>query len=119
MGTNGIIFVATSLSCFVAVLAIQCYKCGEYNDGVGSITPCINFTYMKLIDCPQREHRYCIKYQSEGSVVRDCVGNCQEKETWGTRTLCCTENGCNSSEPLQFSLINISLALVVAFVMTH
>lgn len=32
---------------------IRCYKCGQYNEGVGSITPCINYTaHMHLKECP-------------------------------------------------------------------
>lgn len=42
------------------VAALQCYQCGMYNEGVGSITPCLNHTHTKLIDCPKIEHRYCI-----------------------------------------------------------
>ncbi|KAF3429903.1 hypothetical protein E2986_10944 [Frieseomelitta varia] len=33
--------------------SLKCYKCGQYNEGVGSITPCINYTaHMDLKDCP-------------------------------------------------------------------
>ncbi|KAF7288038.1 hypothetical protein GWI33_000092 [Rhynchophorus ferrugineus] len=60
-------------------MALQCFHCGQYNEGVGSITPCINDTYMKLKDCPPREINYCIKYISEGTIVRDCVPRCTEK----------------------------------------
>ncbi|KAK9881686.1 hypothetical protein WA026_017203 [Henosepilachna vigintioctopunctata] len=63
-----------------AAMALQCYKCGMYNDGVGSITPCINDTNMPLLVCPDKDHKYCIKYQSEGSTVRDCVAACTERE---------------------------------------
>ncbi|KAI4497860.1 hypothetical protein M0802_006976 [Mischocyttarus mexicanus] len=39
---------------------IRCYKCGQYNEGVGSITPCINFTaHMDLKDCPPNSE-WCI-----------------------------------------------------------
>ncbi|KAK0159307.1 hypothetical protein PV328_010198 [Microctonus aethiopoides] len=58
---------------------LSCYKCGQYNDGVGSITPCINSTaQMHLQECPPSA-AWCIKYVSEGSTVRDCVPNCVEK----------------------------------------
>ncbi|KAK0162779.1 hypothetical protein PV327_006525 [Microctonus hyperodae] len=74
---------------------LSCYKCGQYNDGVGSITPCINSTaQMHLQECPPSA-AWCIKYVSEGSTVRDCVPNCVEKEAWSTRTYCCHEDGCN------------------------
>lgn len=42
------------------VSALQCYQCGMYNEGVGSITPCLNQTHAKLIECPNPGHRYCI-----------------------------------------------------------
>ncbi|KAL2744391.1 lymphocyte antigen 6D isoform X1 [Vespula maculifrons] len=48
---------------------IRCYKCGQYNEGVGSITPCINFTVqMGLKDCPPTSE-WCIfgkKNEKEG-----------------------------------------------------
>lgn len=49
--------------CCVAVaaaLALSCHKCGQYNDGVGSITPCINSSYMVLKECPSPDYQYCI-----------------------------------------------------------
>ncbi|KAL1488550.1 hypothetical protein ABEB36_015013 [Hypothenemus hampei] len=79
--------VLTFLSC---TMALQCYKCGQYNDGVGSITPCINETYTKLITCSQRSSGYCIKYMSEGTIVRDCVHKCTEK---GILSPCCKRHG--------------------------
>lgn len=55
------LLLATFFSCLLALtVGLQCYKCGEYNDGVGSITPCINYTHMKLIECPSRDHTDCI-----------------------------------------------------------
>lgn len=39
---------------------IRCYKCGQYNEGVGSITPCINYTaHMHLKECPSSA-KWCI-----------------------------------------------------------
>ncbi|XP_030749238.1 uncharacterized protein LOC115877216 [Sitophilus oryzae] len=69
---------------------------------VGSITPCINDTYMQLRDCPLREINFCIKYISEGTIVRDCVPRCTEKDNWdwNSRTFCCQEDGCNAAEGL-------------------
>lgn len=44
--------------------ALQCYQCGQYNDGVGSITPCPNYTEtaanLFLKDCPKSTDKYCI-----------------------------------------------------------
>ncbi|OXU31861.1 hypothetical protein TSAR_014089 [Trichomalopsis sarcophagae] len=38
---------------------LSCYKCGQYNDGVGSITPCINYTATQLQECPKTS-KHCI-----------------------------------------------------------
>ncbi|XP_017770015.1 PREDICTED: uncharacterized protein LOC108557840 [Nicrophorus vespilloides] len=111
------VFVLTLV--FGAAMALQCMKCGQYNDGVGSITPCINYTHMQLINCPSSEHVYCIKYISEGSTVRDCVGKCTEKQFLSTRTYCCTEDGCNSS-PTSGALAFLTITLVaLALVLIH
>lgn len=61
-------------ACVLAILtasaaALQCYQCGQYNDGIGSITPCINETHMELKECPSLDHVYCIVSTSEGGVV--------------------------------------------------
>lgn len=44
--------------------ALQCYKCGMYNDGVGSITPCLNYSessaHLHLKECPRKTDKYCI-----------------------------------------------------------
>ncbi|RZF41787.1 hypothetical protein LSTR_LSTR005249 [Laodelphax striatellus] len=84
-------------SAVVPTLTLRCYQCGQYNDGVGSITPCINYTErLHLKDCPTKLSQNCIKYVSEGSTVRDCAAECVEKgEAWGTKIYCCREDGCN------------------------
>ncbi|KYQ48411.1 hypothetical protein ALC60_12547 [Trachymyrmex zeteki] len=58
------------------------------------------------------------KYVSEGSIVRDCVPHCVEKEAWSTRTYCCQQDGCNSGPSLTASsstyfVLAISLAVFV------
>lgn len=47
-------------SFFASSLALQCYQCGQYNEGVGSITPCINQSHMVLKECPSENHKFCI-----------------------------------------------------------
>lgn len=59
-GFNFAVCFGVFVGFFSVVTALQCYQCGMYSDGVGSITPCLNHTHTKLIDCPSREHRYCI-----------------------------------------------------------
>ncbi|XP_011170129.1 uncharacterized protein LOC105203073 isoform X2 [Solenopsis invicta] len=103
--------------CIGVAHGIRCYKCGQYNEGVGSITPCINYTAHMLIECPP-SNEWCIKYVSEGSTVRDCVPHCTEKEHWSTKTYCCQQDGCNSGLSLTASsstyfVLAISLAVLM------
>ncbi|XP_076241172.1 U-scoloptoxin(05)-Sm1a [Calliopsis andreniformis] len=108
-----ILFVAL-LVCIGVAHGIRCYKCGQYNEGVGSITPCINYTaHMHLKECPPSAE-WCIKYVSEGSTVRDCVPTCVEKEAWSTRTYCCQQDGCNSGPSLTSSSTLVYLAVSMA-----
>ncbi|XP_018908945.2 uncharacterized protein [Bemisia tabaci] len=94
--------------------ALRCYQCGEYNDGVGSITPCLNYTANHLKECPSRLSLNCVKYVSEGSTVRDCAADCNERtQSWGTRIYCCQEDGCNSSSRFQSSYFLIVSAFVL------
>ncbi|EZA53257.1 hypothetical protein X777_06336 [Ooceraea biroi] len=70
-----------------------------------------------LIDCSASDE-WCIKYVSEGSIVRDCVPHCVEKEAWSTRTYCCQQDGCNSGPSLVASsstcfALAITLAVLV------
>ncbi|CAD0205556.1 unnamed protein product [Chrysodeixis includens] len=53
------VFVLLSLA--AASSAIKCWKCGQYSDGVGSITPCSNRTATRLEECPSNA-KYCIIY---------------------------------------------------------
>lgn len=92
------------LGSVVPSTGLRCYRCGQYTDGVGSITPCLNFTPQHLQECPEEMNTSCIKFVSEGSVVRDCIDHCTEKETWGAQTFCCDEDACNSSDHQTLSL---------------
>lgn len=60
MSANYVIFALVTFCLFTSSIALQCWLCGQYNDGVGSITPCINYTHMVLKECPTREHTFCI-----------------------------------------------------------
>lgn len=61
--SNSIVFVFLS-SIIVASNALQCYQCGQYNDGVGSITPCLNYSvnlaHLHLKSCPRASDKFCI-----------------------------------------------------------
>lgn len=48
-----------------SVAALDCIQCGEYNDdGVGAITPCLNYSdalaHRYLKKCPRTAHKFCI-----------------------------------------------------------
>lgn len=65
MAINRYLLIAISLLT-LSVLAhgLKCYQCGQYNDGVGSITPCLNYTEQSapkhLKDCPRSSDAHCI-----------------------------------------------------------
>ncbi|XP_063237808.1 uncharacterized protein LOC134539581 [Bacillus rossius redtenbacheri] len=107
-GGYALLVLALLCSCVVPSSGISCYMCGQYTDGVGSITPCLNLTAANLKECPESAN-FCIKYVSEGSVVRDCVEQCTEKEAWGTKQYCCAEHGCNSAPRRSQSAALLSL----------
>ncbi|XP_016981991.1 uncharacterized protein LOC108046662 [Drosophila rhopaloa] len=95
---------------------LKCHMCGQYNEGVGSITPCTNYTkdiaHLYLKECTKKSEKFCVKYVSELSTVRDCATECQEKEIWETQTYCCTEDGCNSGTHLAYSVILLTLPII-------
>lgn len=45
-------------------LALSCYQCGQYNEGVGSITPCLIYSEPldkeHLKSCPRGNDQFCI-----------------------------------------------------------
>ncbi|XP_017122786.1 uncharacterized protein LOC108143081 [Drosophila elegans] len=95
---------------------LKCHMCGQYNEGVGSITPCSNYTkdiaHLYLKECTKKSEKFCVKYVSELSTVRDCATECQEKEIWETQTYCCTEDGCNSGTHLAYSVVLLTLPIL-------
>ncbi|KAK1125850.1 hypothetical protein K0M31_005388 [Melipona bicolor] len=53
--------------------SLKCYKCGQYNEGVGSITPCINYTaHMDPKDCPP-EAEWCIQPKKLDKSPKACL----------------------------------------------
>ncbi|XP_048513909.1 lymphocyte antigen 6G [Athalia rosae] len=106
--------------CIGTTQGLNCFICGQYNDGVGSITPCINYTaQMHLNECPSTSS-WCIKYVSEGSIVRDCVPDCHEKESWSTKTYCCQEDGCNSAPGMTSTSVTVCvLAAMLTLLIQH
>ena len=59
-----VIIVLFMLKASQTVNALKCYQCGQYNDGVGSITPCLNysepFAHLHLKECPRSSDKFCI-----------------------------------------------------------
>lgn len=53
-----LIFTVTSTN------GLQCYQCGQFNDGVGSITPCLNYSettaHLHLKECPGKGDKFCV-----------------------------------------------------------
>lgn len=43
---------------------LQCYQCGQFNDGVGSITPCLNYSesnaHLHLKECSRKSDKFCV-----------------------------------------------------------
>ncbi|KYN34891.1 hypothetical protein ALC56_10859 [Trachymyrmex septentrionalis] len=74
---------------------------------------------LSVVSCRSNDFSHLFqKYVSEGSIVRDCVNKCVEKEAWSTRTYCCQQDGCNSGPSLTASsstyfVLAISLAVFV------
>ncbi|XP_028037024.1 uncharacterized protein LOC114248101 [Bombyx mandarina] len=113
--------LATALvvvSLAVAASSIRCWKCGQYSDGVGSITPCSNRSAARLDECP-KDSKFCIKYVSELTTVRDCVPTCSEKEWWGARTYCCDSDECNGAITLSGINAAFFFALLSVIIFVH
>ncbi|XP_041985360.1 ly-6/neurotoxin-like protein 1 [Aricia agestis] len=112
--SSALLSLALVVSLAAATAGIKCWQCGQYSDGVGSITPCNNRSAARLNQCPP-DAKYCIKYVSELTVVRDCVPTCSEKEWWGARTFCCDTDECNGA----FTLTPAVALIVAAFLYAH
>lgn len=71
---------------------IRCYKCGQYNEGVGSITPCINYTAHMLMECSSSDE-WCIVSTSTYIIFHFNLSNGTTRSiSWNTiaisRKLC-------------------------------
>ncbi|KAH8295322.1 hypothetical protein KR018_009990 [Drosophila ironensis] len=111
-----LVAIALCSGCFSFADGLKCHMCGQYNEGVGSITPCTNYTkeiaHLYLKECTKKSEKFCVKYVSELSTVRDCATECVEKEIWETQTYCCTEDGCNSGTQLAYSVVLLILPIL-------
>lgn len=56
---------------------LKCYKCGQYNEGVGSITPCLNYSeqhqHLYLKECSKKSDNYCVVSELKSSYTRDII----------------------------------------------
>lgn len=57
-------FVILLVSMIITTNGLQCHICGQFNDGVGSITPCLNYTkenaHLHLKECPRKTDKFCV-----------------------------------------------------------
>lgn len=67
MASQSSLFLCVVLLLVFMVLStngLQCHICGQFNDGVGSITPCLNYTetnaHLHLKDCPRKTDKFCV-----------------------------------------------------------
>lgn len=80
---NKLLFIILLIKSSLFVDALKCYQCGMYNDGVGSITPCLNYTettapnYLK--DCPKSSDNYCIVSFAQFFMHCVCVPFCSRQ----------------------------------------
>ncbi|KAL5289609.1 hypothetical protein ACFFRR_009585 [Megaselia abdita] len=48
------------------VNGLKCHMCGQYNEGGGSITPCLNYSDVQasnfLKECTKPTDKYCVVY---------------------------------------------------------
>lgn len=81
MAVNYSIVIVLITSAVVVSNALQCFQCGQYNDGVGSITPCLNYSdhlaHLHLKDCTRSSDKYCIvsiaKYNQQQKKNCNCL----------------------------------------------
>ncbi|CRK87045.1 CLUMA_CG000873, isoform A [Clunio marinus] len=70
MGSKSSLIFSMVIVLFTLIIAtngLQCHICGQFNDGVGSITPCLNYTetnaHLHLKECPRKTDKFCVKKQ--------------------------------------------------------
>lgn len=67
------------VSMIVPSNGLQCQQCGQFNDGVGSITPCLNYSeknaHNYLKECPRKTDKFCV-------VRKFSVPHHQKKKKW-------------------------------------
>lgn len=67
MATHSSLFLCVVILLVFMIIStsgLQCHICGQFNDGVGSITPCLNYTvenaHLHLKECPRKTDKFCV-----------------------------------------------------------
>lgn len=65
MSYQNMLVMLTVLVCGLATVnGLKCNMCGQYNEGVGSITPCLNYSdqyaHLYLKECSKKSEKYCV-----------------------------------------------------------
>lgn len=65
MSYQNMLVMLTVLACGLATVnGLKCHMCGQYNEGVGSITPCLNYSdqyaHLYLKECSKKSEKYCV-----------------------------------------------------------
>ncbi|CAD6992480.1 putative uncharacterized protein DDB_G0282133 [Ceratitis capitata] len=65
MSYQNVLVMLTVLVCGLATVnGLKCNMCGQYNEGVGSITPCLNYSdqyaHLYLKECSKKSEKYCV-----------------------------------------------------------
>lgn len=67
MATHSSLFLCIVILLVFIIMStngLQCYICGQFNDGQGSITPCTNYTvenaHLHLKECPRKTDKFCV-----------------------------------------------------------
>ncbi|XP_017478614.1 PREDICTED: uncharacterized protein LOC108368284, partial [Rhagoletis zephyria] len=61
---NMLVMLAVLVCGLATVNGLKCHMCGQYNEGVGSITPCLNYSdqyaHLYLKECSKKSEKYCV-----------------------------------------------------------
>lgn len=84
------------------ITSLKCYQCGHYlpipNNNSAKIYPCERIISEDIKTCKASE-KSCLKFISQGYVVRQCAVNCIPDVLYHTHREihCCSTDACNST----------------------
>lgn len=80
------LFLGAILLCcgsFALVDGLKCHMCGQYNEGVGSITPCTNYSkeiaHLYLKECTKKSEKFCVVSSIIPSNIWNVLKNIVER----------------------------------------